>query len=189
MNTDEACAIVIGGANGSGKSTLLQVLSTARHPSKGVVSYQDENGIIIPAEKIFHLLSFAAPYLELIEECTLLEFLQYHFTFKPARMKVNDMIARIGLGAAAHKQILSFSSGMKQRVKLAQAILADTPVLMLDEPCTNLDEDGVRLYQELIEEHTGHRLVLVASNDKREYSFCTQHIRMRDGVVQSGSSF
>lgn len=82
------------------------------------------------------------------------------------------------LGAAAHKQIRYFSSGMKQRVKLAQAIFSDTPLLLLDEPCTNLDTDGIQLYLGLIKSHAVGKLVIVSSNDKQEYAFCDRCIDM-----------
>jgi len=87
---------------------------------------------------------------------------------------IETIIDRVGLGSAAHKQIRYYSSGMKQRVKLAQAIFSDTPVLLLDEPCTNLDSEGIGLYRQLIKDHAGDRLVIVSSNDLQEYDFCEQ---------------
>ena len=86
----------------------------------------------------------------------------------------------INLEATANKQIRYFSSGMKQRVKLAQAFFSDTPVLLLDEPCTNLDEDGIQLYHRLIEQFTTNRIVIVSSNDTGEYGFCREKIYMGD---------
>ena len=79
---------------------------------------------------------------------------------------------------AAEKYIDDFSSGMKQRVKLAQAIFSETPVLMLDEPCTNLDENGVQQYLSWMEQFAKQRLVIIASNDEREYAFCKEHISL-----------
>jgi ABC-type multidrug transport system ATPase subunit len=69
---------------------------------------------------------------------------------------------------------------MKQRVKLAQAIFSDTPVLLLDEPCTNLDDEGMSLYHQLIEEYCPGRLVIVSSNDEQEYGFCGKRINILD---------
>jgi ABC-type multidrug transport system ATPase subunit len=86
----------------------------------------------------------------------------------------------VHLNDAAGKQIRYYSSGMKQRVKLAQAFFSDTPVLLLDEPCTNLDEDGIRLYHTLINEYTSNKIVIVSSNDITEYGFCNEQISMRE---------
>ena len=95
-------------------------------------------------------------------------------------MSVADAISIVGLKDAAEKQIRYYSSGMKQRVKLAQAFFSDTACLMLDEPCTNLDEDGVGLYYRLVEEYFAGRTVIVSSNDAHEYAFCKETIDMRD---------
>jgi ABC-type multidrug transport system ATPase subunit len=86
----------------------------------------------------------------------------------------------VGLEKAAHKQVRYYSSGMKQRVRLAQAIFSDVPSVMLDEPCTNLDAEGIALYQQLINDYCKERLIIVSSNDPQEYSFCKEHIHMLD---------
>ena len=165
------------GINGSGKSTLLQIIATYALPTKGEIIYE-KNGNIIDPEQIFHSISFCAPYLELIEEMTLREFLAYHFSFKKAQLPIDEIIQIIGLEKSTHKLIEKFSSGMKQRVKLAQAIFADTPVLCLDEPCTNLDENGIELYHNLIEKYGRNRILIVASNDMNEFDVCEHRINI-----------
>ena len=110
------------------------------------------------------------------------EFFDFHFSFKrivPGISKEN-IIPLTGLERFADKQLGDYSSGMRQRVKLAQAIFSDSPVLLLDEPCTNLDEAGVQQYHSWIQNYTGGRLVIVASNDIREYSFCREQISIED---------
>jgi ABC-type multidrug transport system ATPase subunit len=136
----------------------------------------------IPPEKAYHYLSLSAPYLELIEEMTATEFLQFHHSFKPfiAACPISRALAKVGLETAAHKQIRFFSSGMKQRMKLAQALFSDTPVILLDEPCTNLDAEGIALYQHLIREYGAGRLIIVSSNDRQEYNFCEKVIDIRE---------
>ncbi len=131
-------------------------------------------------ETIFKYLALAAPYLELIEEMTLTEFLEFHRRFKPFDISfpIGQIMKAVNLENAAHKQIRYFSSGMKQRVKLAQAIFSDTPLLLLDEPSTNLDEDGIQLYHGLIKSYAAGKLVIVSSNDKQEYAFCDKQIDM-----------
>jgi ABC-type multidrug transport system ATPase subunit len=113
---------------------------------------------------------------------TLKEFLDFHRGFKPLLKGItaDSIISILGLEKAVHKQIRNYSSGMKQRVKLAQCIFSDTPIVLLDEPCTNLDSEGIALYHRLINDHCTDRLVVVSSNDKVEYSFCTQELSISD---------
>ncbi len=179
----------ITGPNGSGKSTLLQVIAGAIAASEGKVDYFLSDGTAsnsqqqtingqLPTDRIYQNIALAAPYLEVIEEMTLLEFLSFHQTFKPFNpgISIEKIVGLVQLKHAAHKQIRYYSSGMKQRVKLAQAIFSDVEVLLLDEPCTNLDTDGISLYQQLIKEYGANRLIIVSSNDKQEYEFCEEKI-------------
>lgn len=176
-------AYAITGPNGSGKSTLLQVIAGALSPNEGKVEYFDKHdqirsGSPLSPDDVYLHLSIAAPYLELIEEMTLYEFLRFHQQFKPllASLPIPDIIAAIGLEKSTHKQIRYFSSGMKQRVKLAQSVFSNTPVLLLDEPCTNLDAEGVKLYQQLVTTYCRDRLIIVSSNDETEYTFCNEQL-------------
>lgn len=172
-------AYALLGANGSGKSTLMRVIAGIQNPSKGKVHFEVNNQKL-DANKVFPLISYCAPGMEIVEELTLKEFLDFHFTFKKTLpgLSVQDIINIIGLETAANKPISDYSSGMKQRVKLAQAIFSDTPTLLLDEPCTNLDNNGVSQYREWMERYTADRLVIVASNDVREYFFCKEHLEV-----------
>lgn len=171
----------IVGPNGSGKSTLLQVAGGAVAASTGEIQYEVDGKQIEP-DLAFQHLSIAAPYLELIEEMTALELLTFHQQFKPLMkgISIMEIIKLVGLEKAANKQIRYYSSGMKQRVKLAQAIFSDTQCLLLDEPCTNLDAEGIRLYQQLIRDYSKDRLVIVSSNDEQEYGFCEEKISILD---------
>lgn len=167
-------AYAITGANGSGKSTLLQIIAGATLYSEGTVDYFSDKPI--NAEDVYKYIGFAAPYLELIEEMTLAEFLAFQHLLKPFSIttSIPSIISILGLENATHKQMRYFSSGMKQRVKLAQAVFSDVPIVLLDEPCTNLDRDGISLYLRLIEEYCSGRLVIVSSNEKEEYQFCSE---------------
>ncbi len=170
----------ITGPNGSGKSTLLQVLGGMFQLSEGTISFANAGKKKV--ESPYPFISLAAPYLEVIEEMTLVEFLQFHQLFKKPMpgISVPQIISLMGLEKAAQKQIRYYSSGMKQRVKLAQAILFDTPVLLLDEPCTNLDAAGIALYDALIKNFSENRIIVVCSNDEVEYRFCTEKISILD---------
>ncbi len=164
----------ITGINGSGKSTLLQTIAGAIMQSEGKISYHDMlNHSSISNELAYQYLSIAAPYLELIEEMTALEFLNFHNSFKQLILPSKDILAEVGLLKDAEKQIRYYSSGMKQRLKLAQAFFSNTSLLLLDEPTSNLDNNGIILYQELISKYTHNKLVIISSNDPNEYQHCS----------------
>ena len=169
----------ITGSNGSGKSTLLQVISGSISHNEGKIEMILKGSPLLE-ENCFQYLSIAAPYLELIEEMTATEFLHFHSSFKPLTHSLESILALINLENAAQKQIRYYSSGMKQRLKLAQAFFCSAPVLLLDEPTTNLDAEGIALYQQLITEHTDQKLVIISSNDPQEYSFCDEVISIGD---------
>lgn len=204
---EQGKSYAITGPNGSGKSTLLQVISGAVDVNEGRIFWSEdgsqESEVGSPGSGLRRetsdlrpstpdsrpptpdLISIAAPYLEVIEEMTALEFLTFHQVFKPfvKDITIPTILERVGLEKAADKQIRFFSSGMKQRIKLAQAFYSDVPILLLDEPCTNLDAGGISLYQQLIAELTSDRLVVVSSNDEVEFGFCTERVSILDYKV------
>lgn len=165
----------ISGPNGSGKSTLLQVVAGALIPSAGRVVHA-LNGSELEQEAVYRHVSIAAPYLDLYDELSLRETIEIHGKFKPFLSGVQvDEVARIAyLGPHLEKPVLNFSSGMKQRLKLALAILSDTPLLLLDEPATNLDAEGIAWFHAMLNEYLDGRTLLVASNRQAEETFaCT----------------
>lgn len=164
------------GPNGSGKSTLLSVLLGSLTPSEGSISYF--KGKALAAEQIFKEVSLAAPYLDLVEEFTLQETIDFHFQFKKYQQgldaaRVLDLLA---LTKAQDKPLKYFSSGMKQRTKLVLAFCSDTPILVLDEPTSNLDAQGNKWYLDLVAKFAKNRLVLVGSNQPYEYEFCEHRL-------------
>jgi ABC-type multidrug transport system ATPase subunit len=158
------------------------VLSGSMQVSEGQLQFHFQSSSNGSAENSYQFISVAAPYLEVIEEMTLKEFFDFHQGFKKflSGFTTEKIIAELGLEASADKQIRYYSSGMKQRVKLAQCIFSDTPVVLLDEPCTNLDRPGIELYHQLIKNYCSERIVIVSSNDEVEYSFCTEKINISD---------
>jgi ABC-type multidrug transport system ATPase subunit len=169
------------GPNGSGKSTLLSVLNGSLAPSAGEISYLLNDKLVEP-EVIFKQLSLAAPYLELIEEFTLAEMIDFHFKFKTRTPGMDNeaMISLLGMQPGKNKMIRYFSSGMKQRLKLALAFCSDTPLLMLDEPTSNLDKQGVEWYLCLVQQFAAGRLTIICSNQEHEYSFCRHRLDISD---------
>jgi ABC-type multidrug transport system ATPase subunit len=177
---DNAYAIL--GRNGSGKSTLLQVIAGSLHPTTVAIIYTSD-GVVVSDEKIFRYISCSAPYLELIEEFKLHEMLQFHFRFKSIwpGYDINKIAGMLGFINVKHKPIRLFSSGMKQRVKLILAFLSDTPLLLLDEPTTNLDQAGTDWYLDLIHEFSKNRTVIICSNlQQLETGFCSRKLFIED---------
>ncbi|MEK7255919.1 MAG: ATP-binding cassette domain-containing protein [Bacteroidota bacterium] len=179
FNASQSYALT--GPNGSGKSTLLKVLSGHLSPSKGKVEFV-EGGKKIAVDEVYRRMSFAAPYIELIEELTLLEALHFHERFKPFRqgLRPKDLLDFLAFSKAKDKQVRHFSSGMKQRLKLALAFCSETPLLLLDEPTTNLDKQGIVWYRQLVERFAAGRLVVVASNVEVDFDFCEQQLSILD---------
>jgi ABC-type multidrug transport system ATPase subunit len=169
------------GPNGSGKSTLLQVLNGSLAPSIGKLSYfyQDKP---VDIEQAYKHLSLAAPYLELIEEFTLSEMVDFHFKFKSYKTGIHktNLIELLAMPGSKNKLIKYFSSGMKQRLKLALAFCSDTPMLMLDEPTSNLDVQGVEWYLSLVQRFAQNRLTIICSNQGYEYDFCDEQLNITD---------
>lgn len=167
----------ITGPNGSGKSTLLQILWGQMPPSTGKLSYTTAN-TGINHEDIYQHITIAAPYMDLIDEFTLEEQLRFHFKMKPARdhLSVDAMLERMYLADARDKFIANFSSGMRQRVKLALAFFTQADLIFLDEPGTNLDRNAFDWYQNELTQVPASCIVFIASNQPSEYPSSAQKI-------------
>lgn len=182
LTLEPGAKLVILGPNGSGKSTLLQILSGATGLTEGQIKYHSDSSEI-SIDEIYHSISISAPYLELIEEFTLEEIIHFHFKFKKAKNNLSEaeVLNLSGLESKKDKVFKFFSSGMKQRIKLTLAILSDTSILLLDEPCSNLDSEVVKWYQEMIRKYAMDRTIIVASNNqKEEFGFCDKQISIDD---------
>jgi ABC-type multidrug transport system ATPase subunit len=176
FESGEAYAIL--GSNGSGKSTLLQIISGHLHPSSGSISYHFQDKIL-QAEQIFRHVSYSGPYLEILEEFTLDEMIRFHHKFKPFLngMSEEELIQITQLTRNRKKPIKYYSSGMKQRVKLALALLSDTKIVLLDEPASNLDHQGIEWYRNLVAQYRDDRVVIICSNSQApEYDFCKESL-------------
>jgi ABC-type multidrug transport system ATPase subunit len=160
----------ITGPNGSGKSTLLQILWGQMPPSLGTVRYTRASGEV-NADDIYKNIAIAAPYLDIIDEFTLLEQLKFHFKLKTPRngMTYMEMLEIMNMKQAQDKYISNFSSGMRQRVKLALAFFSNADIFFLDEPGTNLDNQSFNWYQEQLRNLPSHALIFIASNQASEY--------------------
>ncbi len=175
---------VITGGNGSGKSTLLKTISGFETPSEGKIIYQNYKvKHIVSPEHIYKQVSYAAPYIDVFEDYTIQELFKFYSQLKPLKNGVNykEFISIIELEKAKNKAIKNFSSGMKQRVKLGLAILSETPILLLDEPTSNLDKKAIDWYQNLVKSNLENRIVFVASNNQKDESFfCESEINIEN---------
>lgn len=178
----EGSATVILGSNGSGKSTLLQVISGYIIPNEGELDLKNGSEKI-ETSKIHSHFAFASPYIELMEEFTFRECVEFQQKFRnwATGLDTDKVIELSGLSHASDKQIRNYSSGMKQRAKLALAIMSDTPVLLLDEPCSNLDKQAQEWYATLIGDFREKRTLIVCSNQvKEEHFFCSDSIDINE---------
>lgn len=165
----------IAGKNGSGKSTLIKMLSGYLTPSKGTISYFHEDKEV-KKEKLYGLITLAAPYTDLINEFTLSEMLVFHQKFKPLKSLFNleTFEKEIQLTGQKDKLLSQFSSGMKQKIQLALAVLSDTSLLLLDEPTSYLDSKAKKWFTNLLEANKDNRIIIIASNDQYDLDLCDE---------------
>lgn len=159
----------ITGPNGSGKSTLLKVLAGIVTPNKGKIEYT-LNGNTLDVADVYQCMAISAPYLELPEELTLTELLNFHQSLRKLTVSHAEFTQQVQLDA--DKEIRNYSSGMKQRLKLALAFFTDSHALLIDEPTANLDQHWAAWYTQLLHNHSGNRTLIISSNIPEEYSIC-----------------
>lgn len=173
FNTGKSYAIL--GGNGSGKSTLLQIISGYQSPSKGDVWYETEGKKIGP-DNFFSYIALATPYMELPEEFSLMEMLQFHAHFKKPKLSLSEIPEVLGLGKEREKELKNFSSGMRQKLRLGLALLFESDVILLDEPTTHLDKNATEWYKEVVQRYSEDKILIISSNQEEEYFFCKERI-------------
>ena len=170
---------VITGDNGTGKTTLLLVVAGWISPTAGRIEYL-EDGIKVPPDKYYRTLDFVAPQVELIEDLTLHEFLHFHFHLNPfpSHFSIQSFLEWVYLERESGKYIKNFSTGMKQRLKLGLGMFSANPVLLMDEPTSNLDPMGKVWFREHFERIKRNKLILMASNQPEEIELCPHQVRI-----------
>jgi ABC-type multidrug transport system ATPase subunit len=174
--------LAVTGYNGSGKSTFLQLIAAFQTQTTGNIDFTVAGKQILAGDW-YKYISCGAPYLDLPDDLTFRENIEFFASFKPIQKNLSvDAIAEITqLESSVDKRVRHFSSGMKQRLRLALAVLADVPVLLLDEPLSNLDQKGVDWYTNLIKDFAMQKLVVVCSNNQaEEIFFCERSININD---------
>lgn len=174
------CYAIVG-HNGSGKSTLIQLIGNLSLPSEGSTSYF-QNNVALESGKVNARISFSAPYQELIEEFTGTEMVEFHFRFREpiTPQDSTQFLEMIGLGSSGSKQIKFYSSGMKQRLRLALCAFTEADIYLFDEPTTNLDHIGTAWYGQLIRQLPSDKTVIISSNIETEYKMCDYVINVAD---------
>jgi ABC-type multidrug transport system ATPase subunit len=165
----------ITGPNGSGKSTLLKMLAQFSIPTKGTCDWVNESSIVTEEER-YKLMSVAAPYMELVEDLTLNEFLDFHNQFRKFDQDYDKshFLNETRLEKSKNKLIKDFSSGMKQRIKLGLCFYCKSEVVFIDEGTTNLDRQGIEWYFESLKKLG--KLVILFSNQEDEYNLASEVI-------------
>ena len=169
----------LSGSNGSGKSTLMKILSSFLTPTAVKITYQVDNKDVAN-DRIFQHISFASPYTDLINEYTLEENFKFHSKFKPLVREIDfkTFENNIQLKGHAQKTLQHFSSGMKQKIQLALALMSNTSILLLDEPTSFLDANAKKWFSELLGEYSNNRVVIIASNDGYDLDLCKEVISL-----------
>lgn len=173
--------LVVTGPNGSGKSTLLNILAGLMRPTQGEVVYW-QNGSTLERRLWYRVLGVCAPDMAVYEELTALENLRFFLRVRGLPQDatyVSSWLERLGLQKAdLRRPVSQFSSGMLQRVKLAQAMVHQPSVLLLDEPSSNLDKSGHEIVAQLIKELREGAAIILATNDPREVAWGDEVIEL-----------
>ncbi len=159
----------ITGPNGSGKSTLLKIIAGIVTPHEGKIEVYN-NKLSLSPDEIFKKISFCSPYMELPEELTLTELLTFHTNIRPISIQNNQLINELEI--EPDKEIRNYSSGMKQRLKLALAFYTQSSILLLDEPASTLDEHWMSWYLKTVQAVSAGKILIISSNMAAEYAFC-----------------
>ncbi|WP_103020919.1 ABC transporter ATP-binding protein [Salinibacter altiplanensis] len=175
--------LAVTGANGTGKSTLLRILAGLLTPRTGSVTLTVD-GQSVPDEERPLRTGLVAPAVGVYEELTARETLRVlaraRRLLDPAS-RIDEVLARVGLASRADDRVGTYSSGMRQRVKYAAALLATPPLLLLDEPGANLDAAGREMVASIAEAwRTQGRLLVVATNRPGEAERHHRQLRIED---------
>lgn len=158
--------LLITGRNGSGKSTLAKIISGILSPSSGSVTVHQESRDVTNSLRRF--VGFVAPYVQMYDEFSARENLRFALAIRglpPNEQVIDVLLSKVSLGGRADDRVATFSSGMKQRLKYAFALVHNPVILVLDEPMANLDSEGVHMVRDVMSEHRREGILVVATND------------------------
>lgn len=181
LELDGADSLVITGKNGAGKSTLVKIISGVLSPTRGTVEYRDEQAVLTPDE-VRGKIGLVSPYLQLYDEFSAMENLLYLSRIRANSMPIEEeserLLRQFSLWEKRHDYVRTFSSGMKQRLKFVFALLHRPHVLLLDEPTSNLDSEGIKVVQQVVEQQKRHGILIVATNVESEAVWCNKRLHL-----------
>jgi heme exporter protein A len=172
-------ALLITGRNGSGKSTLMKIIAGVLSPTNGSLSFDGVHGV--PA--LLNSVGFVAPYLTLYEEFSARENLALSLALRGLRkdpVRAEELLRRVGLPLKREDPVRTYSSGMKQRVKYACALIHSPGVLMLDEPMSNLDAEGIAMVRDVMSDQRKENILIVATNDLTDIKYADQRVNLHE---------
>ncbi len=179
LETNFGDVLIIKGPNGSGKSTLIKILSGLLTPNGGnlLYFYREKE---VKEDNFFNFFGFCSVDQNLYEELSLYENLEFLYKLKGFKeeRKIDEWLERANLLKIKKKLYKNLSSGMKQRAKLISAVVHQPIFLFLDEPSSNLDEEGFNFLKEIIEEQRDRGICFIATNDEREFSFGNKYLEL-----------
>ena len=180
FEVESGTSIAVTGPNGSGKTTLLKIISGLMRPTSGTVEFEHD-GSLIKQENWFNYLSLVGPYLELYEELSAEENLLFLARIKniiSAPEKIKMLMSRLNLSGREEDAVKTYSSGMRQRLKYVFALLSEPQILLLDEPTSNLDEEGIGIVYEIMQEQKNNKILIIATNERQDLKYGDKHIEV-----------
>jgi heme exporter protein A len=179
-------SLIITGRNGTGKSTLIKILSNLIKETNGK-KWMKLNGEYVERDKQFFNIGLLAPYINLYDELTSYENLEFFYKLKINRHKekgieekIKQLLEKVNLYKKRNDLVKNYSSGMKQRLKIAFAILSDPLILLMDEPGTNLDKDGIGIIYNIAEKQKKNGILIIATNENEDTKLCDKRINIED---------
>ncbi|MBX7042872.1 MAG: ABC transporter ATP-binding protein [Ignavibacteria bacterium] len=174
---------VIVGRNGSGKSTLMKIIAGIISPSSGTMSFMN-NGNKVEFHDVKRKLGFVSPYLNLYDELSAIENLRLFSGLKSDSAAGDEGLVSLleltGLADRRNDEVKTYSSGMKQKLKIAFAMLNEPELLMLDEPRSNLDKSGIETMERIAEMQKGKGILIIATNDEDDLKLCSKRINIEE---------
>lgn len=173
-------SLAVTGSNGSGKSTLIMTLLGLQRPTRGRVVYSEGDTELDESTRR-QRVAFVSPYFNLYDHLTAEENLTFFATVSGGSVTgkvINNVLERVGLQGRGVDLVAEFSSGMKQRLKYALALAAKPDFLFLDEPTSNLDNEGKKLVFDIVEEMRPESIMVIATNEEQEYRLATAQYRL-----------
>ncbi len=182
FNLNSSTIFGISGPNGSGKSTLVKIIANIISPSSGKLLH-NLNGSEIKPEKLHNHIGLVSPYLVLYDEFAAYENLNYFSEIRGIsfnKKRVDELLNKFLLFNRKDDLVKTYSSGMKQRLKFIFALMHSPQLIILDEPTSNLDDEGKEVVYELVKEEGSRNIVVIASNEKGDLSLCTDIIDLNN---------